>query len=498
MSLRSVPVLIPLLFFLGALLIPLIARRRPALAWSIAVLSTIAAGTLAIIGLAEVLSTGPIRHHLGGWQPPMGIEFVFDGLSGFVATVIVVVAAIVLLPAGPLTRAELPGREAPFYSLAMLLMGGLTGMVLTGDLFNLYVFLEISSLASYALVATGGGRSRVAAFRYLIQGSIGGAFYLLGVGFLLALTGSLNMADLEKILPAIPESPALWIALVLMVLGLGLKMALFPMHSWLPDAYTTASSAVSALIAPIGTKVAAYVLLRLLFSTFQPLLLKTNIPLAEVIGWLGTAGILWGSIMAIAQTDLKRMLAYSSIAQVGYVGLGIGLGTPYGLIGAILHILNHACMKSCLFLVSGNYFTRYGHTNMNELSGVVRAQMPWTTASLAVAAFSMIGLPPTAGFFSKWYLILGSFQKGAWIFIVVLLASSLLNAVYFIRLLERVYLGASEDPPKSAMLMHEGVGRTMVLPVVILALGLLLLGLGNAYIVGQILEPAIINPFFAP
>jgi multicomponent Na+:H+ antiporter subunit D len=370
-------------------------------------------------------------------------------------------------------------------------------MVITGDLFNLYVFLEISSLASYALVALGDRRAPVSAFRYLMLGTIGASFYLLGLAFLFFLTGSLNMADVARILPHLDISPPLLLGVVLMILGLGLKLALFPLHAWLPDAYTHASSAATALLAPIGTKVAAYALIRILFYVLDPAWMREESAVLSCIAYLGAAGIVWGSIMAIAQHDLKRMLAYSSVGQVGYIALGIGLASPLGLIGAMLHIVNHACMKACLFLVSANFLARLGHADIRRLDHGVRVGMPWTSAAFALAAMSMIGLPPTAGFFSKWYLALGAFEAGAWILIAVLLASTLLNAVYFFRILERIYLkpqgagqpGAAETD--AIRFAGREVEFSMLTPTLVLAAGVLVLGLTNALIVNEVIRKMI-------
>jgi multicomponent Na+:H+ antiporter subunit D len=221
-------------------------------------------------------------------------------------------------------------------------------------------------------------------------------------------------------------------------------MALFPLHVWLPDVYSYAPSAVTGLIAPIMTKVAAYAIIRMFLTVFQPHYLRDILPVTSVIAWLGAAGILYGSIMAIAQSDFRRMLAYSSVSQIGYIGLGIGLANPLGLIGALLHILNHAFMKACLFLVAGSIRFRTGRWEVSSFAGLGR-KMPWTMAAFTVSALSMIGIPPAAGFFSKWYLLLGSVDAGNWIFAATILLSSLLTAVYFFRVLEQVYTHHSKE-----------------------------------------------------
>ncbi len=483
--------------FFGALVAALFPDRRRNGAWLAAVVSSGLTFAASLGGLAYAVIEGPVRYHLGGWQPPMGIELVMDPLAAFFCAVVTGMTFFVFIHGRSVVERETPHKAVPFYSAALLLLGGLLGIVLTGDLFNLYVFLEISSLAGYALVAIGDRRAPVSAFRYLILGTIGASFYLLGVAFLFMETGSLNMNDVAEVVPVMGESPATLAGLVLIVLGIGLKMALFPMHGWLSDAYTYATSTATAIIAPIGTKVAAYVLIRTCFHMFDPEFVRAEIPLADILGYLGAAGIVWGSIMAIAQNDLKRMLAFSSVSQVGYIALGVGLASPYGLIGAVLHTLNHAVMKACLFLVNTNLHQRLGHTRIDRLDRTTRIRMPWTMAAFTVAAISMIGLPPTAGFFSKWYLVLGSWEQANYVFLGVIVISSLLNVVYFFRVLEKVYLrsdGEAYDDAserEDAGVRREEVRASMLFPTLFLGASLLVLGLANAYIVIHVIRPMI-------
>jgi multicomponent Na+:H+ antiporter subunit D len=496
------PVLIPLLFLAFGLIIPLVAWKRNNWAWPTMMLASLASVAIAFFNVFKVMDKGPVHYYLGNWVPPIGIEYVLDHLSAFVMLVINGIAFLVLIHAKKIVPHELAGKEPPYYAAVSLLLCGLNGIVITGDLFNLYVFLEISALSLYGLIASGEKKSPVAAFRYLIMGTIAASFYLLGVGFIYVSTGSLNMADVKAILPTMVGEPTVLIALALMILGMGIKMALFPLHGWLPDAYTYAPSTSSAVIAPTGTKVAAYVLLRVLFFVFGVSFVTKTVPIANIIMWLAAIGIIYGSIMAIAQKELKRMLAYSSVAQVGYIGLGIGLANPWGLIGAVLHVLNHAFMKACLFLVAGNFRFKLGHSNIFKLEDSIRKKMPWTMAAFTVAALSMVGLPPMAGFFSKWYLALGTIKSAStswtgWLFLVVILVSSLLNAVYFFRVLEKVYMKPIGKKSKDVHETHENeetieiksdeVGASMLVPTLIMAIGLIVIGLLNAIIVNGII-----------
>ncbi|MFQ5683038.1 MAG: monovalent cation/H+ antiporter subunit D family protein [Candidatus Binatia bacterium] len=485
---NHLPVLIPVSLLFSTLLVPLAGFRNRDLVHPLACLGTGLSFAFATLGLFTVLSHGKIHYHLGGWLPPFGIEYVLDPLSAFMATLITCIGFIVMIYSRRSVLKEIPDRVVPFTTLALLLLTGLTGMVVTGDLFNLYVFLEISSLSAYALMAVGNERAPMAAFRYLILGSIGGSFYLLGVGFIYFSTGTLNMADVAQRLPALYASRSIIAAVTFMVIGLGLKMALFPLHLWLPDAYTYAPSAASGLIAPVMTKVAAYAIIRLFLTVFQPPYLRDMLPVTSIIGWLAAAGIILGSIMAIAQTDFKRMLAYSSISQIGYVGLGIGLANPLGLIGGLLHILNHAFMKACLFLIAGGISYRTDIKEIPRFTGLGR-RMPWTMAAFTVAALSMVGIPPTAGFFSKWYLVLGGIDAKNWGFVVVILLSSLLNAVYFFRVLEMAYAAPPSGDEAVPSCSEPPAG--MLLPILVLAAGILILGILNTVIVKQILELAV-------
>ena len=495
---QNSPALVPLLLLATAISIPVLAIRKTTLAYPLAMVASFGTVIISSCNVFLVWKNGPLTYHFGGWLPPIGIEYVLDPLSSFVAFAVNVIAFFVLWHSGGVQERELPGKSVPYYALTLLYLCGANGIIVTGDLFNLYVFLEIFSLAAYGLIGIGEKKAAVASFRYLIMGTVGGSFYLLGIGYLYIVTGSLNMGDVRNILPHIHGNPAVTTALSLIVIGMGIKMAVFPLHGWLPDAYTHAPSTSSALVAPIGTKIAAYALIRILFFVFGVEFVSRSLPITDVIAWLSAIGILYGSVMALAQNEMKRMLAYSSIAQVGYIGLGIGLANPLGYIGAVLHILNHAFMKGALFLVAANLRKKTGHSDITKLDAALRKKLPWSMAAFTVAALSMIGLPPTAGFFSKWYLALGAIDRGNWVFLAVILVSSLLNAVYFFRILEKVYLVTPPgEKPGEDLKPKTGKGRgsligeenySLMIPVVIVSFSLLLIGLWNATIVKEVIQ----------
>ncbi len=482
----SLPVLIlaPLLLF--SFLATLVGIWRLRWAYTAALVGMGLALLAGAVGLSRVLAGGELRYFLGGWPPPIGIEYVLDHLSAFMAIIVVFIGFIAVAYPPQAGLYQTPRKGVPMYGLLLLLIGGLVGVVVTGDLFNLFVFLEIYSLASYALITLGGDRAVVASFRYLILGTIAGSFYLLGVGFIYFSTGTLNMADAAHRLPALFSSPTIIAAVGLIVVGMGIKLALFPLHVWLPDAHSYAPPVVAAILAAVQVEVAAYVIIRMMLSVFQPAYFIETLPVTTIIGWVAAGGIIFGSVMAIAQKDFKRMLAYSTVAQVGYIGLGIGLANPLGLIGGLLHILNHGFMKSCLFLVAGGVRYQTGLHEISDFAGLGR-KMPLMMTAFTVAALSLVGIPPTAGFFSKWYLVLGGIEAGNWVFVAVILASSLLGAVYFFRVIEKLFAVPSGGNP-AVEEAREPSSRILV-PVLILAAGILILGLANAPIVSRVLAP---------
>ncbi len=486
MSSLSVLILAPLLLF--CFISALVGIWKLKWSYAAAVTGVALALAAAVAGLCRVLADGELRYFLGGWPPPFGIEYVLDHLSAFMVVIITFIGLIAVIYPPEAGLYHTPRRGIPAYGLLLLLIAGLSGVVVTGDLFNLFVFLEIYSLASYALITLGGDKAVVASFRYLILGTIAGSFYLLGVGFIYFSTGTLNMADAARLLPPLYGSPTIMAAVALIVVGMGIKLALFPLHVWLPDAHSYAPPVVAAILAAIQVEVAAYVIVRFMLTVFQPQYFIDVLPVTTVIGWVAAAGIIFGSVMAIAQKDFKRMLAYSTVAQVSYIGLGIGLANPLGLIGGLLHILNHAFMKSCLFLVAGGIRHQTGLHAIPQFAGLGR-KMPLMMSAFTVAALSMVGVPPTAGFFSKWYLVLGGIEANNWAFVAVILASSLLTAVYFFRVIEKLFATPSSGDP--AVEQAKEPPARILSPILILATGIIVLGLINALIVSYVLQPVV-------
>jgi multicomponent Na+:H+ antiporter subunit D len=482
---EALPVLLLLPLLFGVVLAVLAGLWRAAAAQWVAIAATATTFVLAIVGLVTVVQNGPITHDLGGWPPPIGIEYVLDPLAGYLAAIIGLIGLLVVVYPVRTAFDLQPGRGVPLYPLVLLLLTGLMGVVLSGDLFHLFVFLEVYAIATYALVALGGDRAIFASFRYLLLGTLGSGLYLLGVGFLYFSTGSLNMADVATLLPELADDPAILGSMGLIVLGLALKMALFPLHVWLPDAHSYSPPGVAALLAAVQVKAGAYALIRILFDVYGPAYTGAQLPVSTALVWFGAAGIVVGSVLAIQQPDIKRLLAYSTVAQLGYIGLGIGLATPLALVGALLHVLNHAVMKSGLFLVAGGILERTGIKEIRRFAGLGK-RMPWTMAGFAIAALSMVGIPPTAGFFSKFYLVVATVEVGSWLLAVVIVGSSALTAVYFLRLFEQIFV---RDPEEELVEVASEPNPRIVATVGVLAVSVLAIGLGNAFIVRHVLRP---------
>lgn len=414
--------------------------RRPGAAWAVFAVVAVLSFVISLVLAAQVAANGPISYAHGGWAPPVGIEYRIDALNAFVLMIVSGIAAALALYARASVAAEIAGeRVYLFYCLLLLCLCGLLGIVATGDAFNLFVFLEISSLSSYALIAMGAKRrALLASFQYLVMGTIGGTFLLIGVGLLYQMTGTLNMLDLAARLPAVGDTRTVRAGLAFIVVGISLKLALVPLHLWLPGAYTYAPSAISTFLAATATKVAAYALIRFLFTVFGGAYALESLPLGEILVLLAVAAMLYGSVAAIYATDAKRLLAWSSIAQIGYIVLGIGLDTVDGLTAGILHMLNHGVIKGALFMAVGALFWRVRASGIDDIAGLGRL-MPWTSAALVAAGLGLVGVPLTAGFISKWYLLQAVLAEGqGWLAAAILIAS-LLAMIYIGRLIETLY-----------------------------------------------------------
>jgi len=471
MNAAQLPALLFLVPFGGTLLVPFAARVKASLPRLTACASMLAASALSLFALWHLRGGETLSYKLGGWAPPVGIEWHLDSLSALMILLVSAVAFGVLFSTSRLSDEQAGRARVSYYTAVMLVLSGLIGMLLTHDLFNLFVFLEVSSLASYALIAAGpSARGKYASLKYLLLGSLGASFYLLGVGYLYAKTGTLNMTDMAVRLDLLGTDRNVTLGVLFIFLGLSIKMGLFPFHGWLPDAYTYASNPVTALLAPVMTKVAIYAMIRIALAVFG-IDLSVSFHLFFFLKMLGIAAILGGSLLAFVQTDLKKMLAYSSISHIGLIALGISLHSRMALSGVVLHIVSHALMKACLFLIVCGLADRHGITTVSELSRM-RGRMPWTGAFLILAALSMTGVPPLAGFFSTWYILNAAMINGQWLTAGAIAGASLLTALYFFRVIEQACFGKTETAPVDEEVPGPLLAVTGTLAVSLIAIGL--------------------------
>jgi len=435
---EHLPVLLLILPLLAAPVCVLLHNEMLAWLFSLVVIVCVFTGAWSL--LEVVLDQGVQRYAIGNWPVPWGIELYLDSLSAFVLVIVATIAATSILYARASVAREIASdRSYLFYSALMLNLTGLIGVVLTGDAFNLFVFIEISSLSGYALVSLGQKRQALyAAFRYLILGTVGATFILIGVGLLYVVTGTLNLQDISSRLELVGESRTAATAICFILIGLSIKLALFPLHIWLPAAYCFAPSTVSVFLAGTTTKVFVYVLIRYVFDIFGVDVIHRVLPLDSIFLLLAMLAILYGSWMAISRSSIKSILAYSSIAQIGYMVLGISLLTTTGLTASILHLFNHAIIKSALFMAAGCLIYQLGTDRLEELRSRPGC-MPWTRSAFVLGGLSLIGVPGTVGFISKWYLLQAAIESGHWIALIVIIAGSLLAVVYIWKIVEVFY-----------------------------------------------------------
>ena len=465
--------------------VPLIAApvcvllRHGTWAWVLSLAVSWVCFVVSILLLGQVADGSSLSYALGSWAPPWGIELRVDVVNAFVLLIVSGISALVLPYARKSVAAEIHESEhALFYTCYCLCLSGLLGVTITGDAFNLFVFLEISSLSTYILVALGADRDRralTAAFTYLIMGTIGATFYVIGVGMIYMMTGSLNMADIAERIAVIGGNRTLHVAFAFVVVGIGLKLAMMPLHTWLPNAYTYAPSTVTAFLASTATKVAVYVLLRYLFTIFGadfPLWSET---LTFVFLPLALIAMFAASTVAIFQVNLKRMLAYSSVAQIGYMLLGVSFASTTGLTATLLHIFNHALMKGALFMALGCVMLRVGGVSLADVRGLGR-QMPWTMGAFAAGGLSLIGVPLTVGFISKWVLVQAAFERGWWPVAILIVASSLLALIYVWRVIEAAYF---KEAPAGRQMVAEAP-LSMLIPLWLLVVANIYFGVDTS------------------
>ncbi len=492
MMTQQLPALITIIPLLTGLIISAVMWIDKKYSYPIAV-AGLAAALLTSVGLLlQVLAHGPVTYKMAGWAGPVGIVYVIDYLNSPVLVVIMAVAFANLISSRKNVLVEFEGKTGAFYSLYVLFVTGVVGITATGDAFNLYVLLEIAALTGYALIGLGKDRAPLASLNYLFIGTIGASFYLLGVGYLYIATGSLNMADLARIIPGLADDNSMILfALIICMTGLFIKMALFPLHGWLPNAYSFSSTSSTGVIAPLTTKVMIYAMIRVGLYVFTPEYIFNTVAISKVIVWIAVIAIVMGSLMALAQKSLLKMLTYVIIAEVGYMVGGFWLGNSMGITGSIIHIINDAAMTLCLFMAAGAITYKVGSDSFENLQGLFK-KMPLTMIGFVAGAMAVIGIPPTCGFFSKYYLITGGFAAGHYGFVSALLFSSLVNAVLFFRIFEIAYFEPfSESHDHGHEKVINEAPLSMLVPLLITAASLIVLGVYSGDIVTKIIQLAI-------
>ncbi len=456
------------------------------IAWFLSLLATAASLLMAVVILSQVRSIeggAVLSYAMGGWAPPAGIEFRIDGLNAMVLLLVSIIGFLATIFSWPSVKAEIrDAKIAMFYSAYLVCFTGLCGVASTGDAFNLFVFLEISSIATYVLVALGAGQDRralPAASHYLLLGTIGASLFVVGVGFLYAATGTLNMAELSVMLPQIPNNKAVMAGYAFIVVGLGIKAAMFPLHQWLPNAYAYSPSFVTTFLAATATKVAIYALVRFLFTVFGLEFVFEGSTLIWVLMPMGIAGMVACSFQAVFQTDVRRTLAYSSVAQVGYMLLGISLATAAGVSAGLFHLFNHAIIKGALFMALAGMVLSHQGTSLNDCRGMGRTA-PWTMTAFAISGLSLIGVPLTAGFQSKFALVSALLDSGWWWGALIVVFTSVLAVIYMGRILEAVFFKAPVNPNKR----RKEAPLMILIPLWILAISNIWIGVQSDFVFG--------------
>lgn len=472
------PVLIVAVPLLFAALCPILAlwKRSICFPWALAGVGVTAFFSWSLIG--KVSSGKALTYNLSGWRPPWGIQIRIDTVGLMMACLITGVGALLIVYSWRYVTHDIKPERVPYYyTLLLLLITSMLGFSITGDLFNFFVFMEIFSITSYALVAIAEERRAIrAALKYLLMGATSSLLVLFAIAFLYSVTGSLNMVDISRQLAKLSPGfvPVAAVALILFMVGFSVKSALFPLHEWLPDAHSIAPSPISAILSALVIKMGVLGILRILFVVYGSAFALESTSwsrVAGVLSWTAAIAIVAGSLMAIIQRDLKVMIAYSSIAHVGYIVLGICMLSSRGMTGGLFNILAHAMGKACFFLVAGSFIYKHGIRRIQDLRGIGRT-MPVTSGAFALASLSIVGLPPSAGFIAKWYILWGCITRGNYFFVVMVLLGSLLSAIYCFRVVYYMFFtgrAARAEPV-------DEVPATMYVPAALLSAGTVFMG----------------------
>ncbi|MDC3081543.1 monovalent cation/H+ antiporter subunit D family protein [Paracoccaceae bacterium] len=454
----------------------LVVLNNKTLSWLLSFVGALACLIISVLLIQAVSDGSTLTYFLGGWAPPIGIEYRIDAANSILLFLISIISVIVLIFSYSSLHSEIPEeKHTLFYACFLLCLTGLLGVVATADIFNVFVFLEISSLSTYVLVAQGSYRDRralSASFNYLIMGTIGATFFVIGIGYIYMATGSLNMMDIAERVSELGDSRTVQAGFAFIVVGMGLKLAMVPLHVWLPNAYAFAPTVVTCFLAATATKVALYVLIRFVFSVFNYEDSFINELFFFLLMPLAIIAMIAASVIAIFKQNLKKLLAYSSLAQIGYMLLGLSLMSEKGLAASLVHMVNHGFTKAALFMSLGAFILNTKNVYMNSLQGLGRS-MPFTSAAFVISGLSLIGVPGTAGFISKWLLLEAALESGYWLVAVLIILSSLFAVIYIWKIIEVLYFSESSKS-------YSEVSVLTLTPIWILSLFCIFLGINTS------------------
>lgn len=481
---QSFPLTIILIMFITAFIMPLIKKTKIVKWISLASMTIVM--VLAVINLIFVIKNGEYMYRIGHFNAPYGIEFqigIIEAMMGLLFTFVALM--IIWYSAYSIEKEIKESKVGLYYLLINILIGSLLGVIYSNDLFNCFVFIEVGTLASCGTIIVKDKKENIkATLKYLIMSCLGSGLVLMGIAYLYSMTGHLNISYIhEELIKSYLNYPdAVLISIVLFIIGLGVKSAMFPLHNWLPDAHSNAPSSSSAILSSLVLKAFVLLLIKILYRLYGMEILQ-HYSVLNIVLILGSLGMIMGSVFAIFQKNIKRVIAYSTVAQMGYIFLGIGIGTELGVSIAIFHIIGHALTKSALFLLVGAMIEQTGHKTLEHLKGIGR-EMPLTLGLFSIAALSMIGIPVLPGFISKWYLSLAAISAGETILIAVILLSSLLNAVYYAPIVINGFFG--EDNMEGKVYKSKSKPIKEMIPVIFLVVSMVYVGLASRGIINLI------------
>lgn len=476
MSSVHIPVFIQLLLLATGVSIPIIRKKFDNVVKGTIVTSSIIAWILSVFTMINVFKNGAYLYNFGNWTQKIGVQHLIDEFSSTMVCVIMTIATLIIIYSIKDVEHEIKEKQrGNYYTLVFLLLYSMVGMTYTNDIFNMYVFMEILSLTSCAIISVKREKETfLAAFRYLMLNTIGSVSVLIGIGMLYMVTGYLNMMEMSQVIAQVWQSYPIniLVSLGFMITGLGLKAALFPLHIWLPDAHSSAPTPSSALLSGLVVKVYIFCAAKILFRIIgKSIIVALGVP--TYITVLAALGMIMGSVFAIGQKDIKRLLAYSSVAQLGYIFLGFGLATTEGFAASLFHIVSHALMKTGLFLSAGAIIYHKGKRDIREFDGI-GYEMPITMGVFTISVLGMIGIPGINGFMSKMYLSFAVLEAQKPIYILVILASSFLNAIYYLPIIISAFLKESKD--RKNVMMVDKLPKSMLVPMVIIATCCVIMG----------------------